>query len=198
MTSVYSDVISSACRLKEWPMTGRISDCGWFYLEGRVRPDKPAVGYRVRQPRMNSASTVATQHSSYPGLQDHCQRNCTEKKSWLPDIVMLFIFLIFNLLKPSGHYMYHQFNIQQPHVLPHTAVFMCFVWISEQTAIISLYNINWLVFVTETEIIKTLLTPTNAQFYALLILSLTQLLHVSTLSLSTGSFKQNFYRYNNK
>jgi len=32
----------------------------------------------------------------------------------------------------------------------HTAVFMCFVWISEQTAIISLYNIKWLVFITET------------------------------------------------
>ena len=31
----------------------------------------------------------------------------------------------------------------------HTAVFMCFVWISEQTAIISLYSINWLVFITE-------------------------------------------------
>jgi hypothetical protein len=30
-------------------------------------------------------------------------------------------------------------------------VFMCFVWISEQTAIISLYNINWRVCVTETE-----------------------------------------------
>ena len=28
---------------------------------------------------------------------------------------------------------------------------MCFVWISEQTAIISLYNINRLVFITETE-----------------------------------------------
>ena len=26
---------------------------------------------------------------------------------------------------------------------------MCFVWISEQTAIISLYNINWLVFITQ-------------------------------------------------
>ena len=25
------------------------------------------------------------------------------------------------------------------------------MWISEQTAIISLYNINWLVFITETE-----------------------------------------------
>ena len=33
----------------------------------------------------------------------------------------------------------------------HTAVFMCFVWISEQTAIISLYSINWLVCITETE-----------------------------------------------
>ena len=33
---------------------------------------------------------------------------------------------------------------------PHT-VFMCFVWISEQTAIISLYSIDWLVFITETE-----------------------------------------------
>ena len=33
---------------------------------------------------------------------------------------------------------------------PHT-VFMCFVWISEQTAIISLYNINWLVFISETQ-----------------------------------------------
>ena len=28
---------------------------------------------------------------------------------------------------------------------------MCFVWICEQTAIISLYSINWLVFITETE-----------------------------------------------
>ena len=33
---------------------------------------------------------------------------------------------------------------------PHSA-FVCFVWIWEQTAIISLYSINWLVFITETE-----------------------------------------------
>ena len=33
---------------------------------------------------------------------------------------------------------------------PHS-VFMCFVWIWEQTAIISLYSINWLVYITETE-----------------------------------------------
>jgi hypothetical protein len=30
-------------------------------------------------------------------------------------------------------------------------VFICFVWIWEQKAIISLYCINWLVFITETE-----------------------------------------------
>jgi len=28
---------------------------------------------------------------------------------------------------------------------------MCFVWLSEQTAIISLYSFNWLVFTTERE-----------------------------------------------
>ena len=33
----------------------------------------------------------------------------------------------------------------------HTAVFMCFVWISEQTVIISLYSINWLVVIKETQ-----------------------------------------------
>ena len=58
----------------------------------------------------------------------------------------------------SGHYMYRTavticttsstFTILRS---APTAVFMCFVWISEQTAIISLYNINWLVFITETE-----------------------------------------------
>jgi len=30
---------------------------------------------------------------------------------------------------------------------------MCFVWIWEQTAIISLYSINWLVLITETEFV---------------------------------------------
>jgi hypothetical protein len=30
-------------------------------------------------------------------------------------------------------------------------IFMCFVWIWEQTAIISLYSINWPVFITEAE-----------------------------------------------
>ena len=33
---------------------------------------------------------------------------------------------------------------------PHR-VFLCFLWIWEQTAIISLYSVDWLVFITETE-----------------------------------------------
>jgi len=44
--------------------------------------------------------------------------------------------------------MHHQFNIQQIYVNPDT-MFVCFVWISEQTAIISLYNIKCLVFIIE-------------------------------------------------
>jgi hypothetical protein len=61
-------------------------------------------------------------------------------------------------LKPSGCYMYRtvvtictaSLTVNNSTVCPHS-VFMCFVWISEQTAIISLYNINWLVCITDRE-----------------------------------------------
>ena len=43
--------------------------------------------------------------------------------------------------------MYRQFNIQQFYVLPTQCIYV-FFWISEQTAIISINNINWLVFIT--------------------------------------------------
>jgi hypothetical protein len=44
-----------------------------------------------------------------------------------------------NRLRPSGYYTYHQ--VQYTKMFAHS-VFMCFVWISEQSAIISLYSIN--------------------------------------------------------
>ena len=58
----------------------------------------------------------------------------------------------------SGHYMYRivvticttSLTFNNSTFCPHS-VFMCFVWISEQTAFISLYNINWLVFIPETK-----------------------------------------------
>jgi len=36
---------------------------------------------------------------------------------------------VLRALKPSGHYMYRQFNIQQFYVLPIECIYMCFVWI---------------------------------------------------------------------
>jgi len=41
---------------------------------------------------------------------------------------------------------------------PHS-VFMYFVWISEQTAIISLYSNNWLVFITKTVCVYCAVQP---------------------------------------
>jgi hypothetical protein len=43
-----------------------------------------------------------------------------------------------------------RFRIKDYALCPHTE-FVCFVCISEQTVIISLYSINWLVFITQTE-----------------------------------------------
>jgi len=41
--------------------------------------------------------------------------------------------------------MYYQFNIQQFYIRPHS-VFMCFVWISEQTVIIPYTTLtDWIV-----------------------------------------------------
>jgi len=43
--------------------------------------------------------------------------------------------------------MYHQYIIQDIYALPTMYVF--FVWISEETAIISPLNITWLVYIAE-------------------------------------------------
>jgi len=50
-------------------------------------------------------------------------------------------------LNPTGHVMHQQFNIQQLYVLP--TIFMCFEFISEQTANCATYSIKWLVFITQ-------------------------------------------------
>jgi hypothetical protein len=54
-------------------------------------------------------------------------------------------------LQLCGYFMYRQvLTFNNSTFCPHS-VFMCFIWISVQTAIISLYSINWLVFITEME-----------------------------------------------
>ena len=37
----------------------------------------------------------------------------------------VLMFLMFNPLKPTGHVMHHQFNIQQLYVLPHCVYVFC-------------------------------------------------------------------------
>jgi len=60
------------------------------------------------------------------------------------------------------------------------SVFMCFVWIWEQTAIISLYSIDWLVFITETECVYWAVRST---FYVLP----TQCIYVFCVDVRTNS-----------
>jgi hypothetical protein len=80
------------------------------------------------------------------------------------------------------------------------SVFMCFVWLWEQTAIISLYNINWLVCITNTEcvfcvvraevfyvIIITHLKPSGSYMYRQFIIQQFYLLPTVYLRVLCGS-----------
>jgi len=69
---------------------------------------------------------------------------------------------------PSAHYMYRGLTFTISTFCPHS-VFMCFVWIWEQTAIISVSCVNWSLGVTETECVYCAvrtehLTFTNSTF----------------------------------
>jgi hypothetical protein len=88
--------------------------------------------YGVRKWYLQSLMTL----HSMPGMIDCNRYSCkcaakTSKAQW-------------SLYVPPGS------TFANSPFCPHS-VFMCFVWIWEQTAIISLYNINWLVCITETE-----------------------------------------------
>ena len=57
---------------------------------------------------------------------------------------------LFNLLKPTGNYTYHK--VYHSKILHHCLMeFICFVWISEQTANFVLRGVKKLVFITEVE-----------------------------------------------
>jgi hypothetical protein len=74
----------------------------------------------------------------------------TRMKLW-PIINNYLIVEYFNPLKAQwSFYVPPGLTFINPTFCSHS-MFMCFVWISEQTAIISIHSINWLVFITETE-----------------------------------------------
>jgi hypothetical protein len=81
--------------------------------------------------------------------------DCTVRH-WLPQshVIKWILLYFYNYLKPCKA----QWSLYVPSCLTFRnstfcshSVFMCFVWICEKTAIISLDSINWLVFITETE-----------------------------------------------
>ena len=45
------------------------------------------------------------------------------------NLIRSSFFLLFNLLKPTGHVMFQQFNIQQLYVLP--TLYLCVLYLSE-------------------------------------------------------------------
>ena len=61
---------------------------------------------------------------------------------------------------------------------------MCFVWISEQTAIISLYNINRLVFIIE----ESVYCAVRAQYFDITHFNLSMLGRVLALAVSVRFF----------
>ena len=81
----------------------------------------------------------ASSFSRFSAGKKQCVRTEGDKESWSE--------LVSNI-RPTCHVMHQQFNIQQLYALPHT-VFMCFVFIWEQTATCVTYSINWLVFITQ-------------------------------------------------
>jgi hypothetical protein len=62
----------------------------------------------------------------------------------------LYLYLNINPLGPELLYKQTGLTLTNPTFCPHS-VFTYFVWIWEQTAIISLYSINWRVFIIEAE-----------------------------------------------
>jgi len=64
---------------------------------------------------------------------------------------------IINTLKPDGKFVYH-FNFQNHTFFPHS-VFVCFIWFSQHTTIVSLYSVNELVFVMDMEYVLCEIGP---------------------------------------
>jgi hypothetical protein len=73
--------------------------------------------------------------------------------SYLKEKINFLNALYINLLKPKTNFTYHQFQRLEILCSAHNE-FMCFAWISEQTAIITLHSISLLVFITEAECLQ--------------------------------------------
>jgi len=117
---------------------------------------------RKRVVSLNDAlvQNVVKKHHQSPklGFLTKCPRECSKREHpvYKPGTEPMALYLRSGCSCFLFIFVYWHFNGRNPHVLtfsnstfcPHS-VLMCFVRIWEQTAIISLYSINWLVCITE-------------------------------------------------
>ena len=103
-----------------------------------------------------------------------------------------------DLLKPKTYFMYHQLFHSEILCSAHNA-FMCFAWISEQTAIFPpLYSNNWRVFVADSEcllrgtnwVFNPLKPELNPICYLLALLGAYHFLHVSRMRVKLLTFRR--------
>ena len=114
--------------------------CKWHYFVNRVRPS----GHYMHRTVITIRTAQGSLYVPHRGHYTYRTLVIIRTAQW-------------SLYGPhSGHYMYctvvtiYATNLifNNSAFCPHN-VFVCFVWISEQTAIISLHNINRLVFITD-------------------------------------------------
>ena len=126
----------------------------WFtacvYYGKIMNPLQPSGHYMYRQFNIQQFYILPTQCVCVSCGSENKQRlfHCTALTGW-------FLYLRRSVF--TARYVHNST------FCPHS-VFMCFVRIWEQTAIISLYSIDWLVFVTETECVYC---AVRSQFYVL-------------------------------
>ena len=145
----YVSLPSCFIRLKSfvvfWPPATQRKRCGIIRM---AHPAPPAsVSLSLNEPEvMVTLVGVFSRSHELRNERDHFSYYvvvCGSKKLvWRPSTLTIYC--------PVATIRIARCNIKQFYVL-HTQCIVCFVWICEQTAIISLYNINWLVCITETE-----------------------------------------------
>jgi len=120
-----------------------------------------SINARLAYPMMAPRSTRDTEiKKTYVQLQTNKFVRCCKNLTWfLTQLrknklhnVQVHRNITFNWLPKALWSLYTppSLTVRNSTFCPHS-VFTCFVWISKQTAILSLYSINWLVFITETE-----------------------------------------------
>ena len=133
-----------------YPEPDQSSPCPHFYflkihlnIIFPAMPGSPKWSLSFRFLHQNPEYASSIPHTGYIPLTTHSSRFYHSNNiGWGVQII--------KLLKPA-RYVMHQHVQHSTTVRSAHTVFMCFVFIWEQTATCATYRINWLVFITETK-----------------------------------------------